>query len=63
MQPVAAYHYAADGYVSFSPCFAPGWQIAPFKIAASGAKMRPPRNDTKMIGFTKKPTIFLIEIF
>ena len=33
------------------PCFAPGCRFAPLKIAASGAKMRPPRNDIKMVGF------------
>ena len=27
------------------PCFVPGCRLVPFKIAASGAKLRPPRND------------------
>ena len=27
------------------PCFVPGCRLVPSKIAASGAKMRPPRND------------------
>ena len=33
------------------PRFVPGCRFAPLKIAASGAKMRPPRNDIKMVGF------------
>ena len=27
------------------PCFVPGCRLVPFKIAASGAKLHPPRND------------------
>ena len=42
---------------SVSLYFATGWQIVPSKIAASGAKMRPPRND-KTDGFPGKQNGF-----
>ena len=42
------------------PCFATGCLAFGFKIAT--AAMRP-RNDTKMVGFARKPTIFISEMF
>ena len=42
------------------PCFVPGYHTFGLKIAT--AAMRP-RNDTKMVGFAIKPTIFISEMF
>ena len=42
------------------PCLGSGYHAFGFKIAT--AAMRP-RNDTKMVGFARKPTIFISEMF
>ena len=42
------------------PYLATGCHTSDFKIAT--AAMRP-RNDTKMVGFARKPTIFISEMF
>ena len=42
------------------PYLATGYHTFGFKIAT--AAMRP-RNDTKMVGFARKPTIFISEMF
>ena len=43
-----------------TPYLATGYHTFGFKIAT--AAMRP-RNDTKMVGFARKPTIFISEMF
>ena len=42
------------------PCFAAGCHTFGFKIATAALR---PRNDTKMVGFAIKPTIFISELF
>ena len=42
------------------PCFVPGYHTFDFKIATAAMQ---PRNDTKMVGFAIKPTIFISEMF
>ena len=41
-------------------CFATGCHTFGFKIATAALR---PRNDTKMVGFAIKPTIFISEMF
>ena len=43
-----------------APCFATGCHASDFKIATAAVR---PRNDTKMVGFAIKPTIFVSELF
>ena len=43
-----------------APCFATGFHVDHFKIATAALR---PRNDTKMVGFAIKPTIFISEMF
>ena len=42
------------------PCFATGCHAFGLKIATAALR---PRNDTKMVGFAIKPTIFIPEMF
>ena len=42
------------------PCFATGCRTFGLKIATAAMQ---PRNDTKMVGFAIKPTIFISEMF
>ena len=42
------------------PCFATGCHVDHLKIATAATR---PRNDTKMVGFRRKPTIFISEMF
>ena len=42
------------------PCFATGCHVDHLKIATAAMQ---PRNDTKMVGFAIKPTIFISEMF
>ena len=43
------------------PFFSKTCQICHCRVGRK--KLRPPRNDTKMVGFHRKPTIFITEIF
>ena len=42
------------------PCFATGCHAFGLKIATAALR---PRNDTKMVGFAIKPTIYISEMF
>ena len=58
---VAPRRFKIWGFCRFLlPCFATGFHIDHFKIATAALR---PRNDTKMVGFAIKPTIFISEMF
>ena len=42
------------------PCLGSGYHTFGFKIATGAMR---PRNDMKMVGFARKPTIFISEMF
>jgi hypothetical protein len=58
---VAAGRINNSGFSRFPlRCFATGCHAFGLKIAAAALR---PRNDTKMVGFAIKPTIFISEMF
>ena len=58
---VAPRRFEIRGFCRFPlPCFATGFHTDHFKIATAAGR---PRNDTKMVGFAIKPTIFISEMF
>ena len=58
---VAPRRFGIAGFCCFVlPCFAAGCHTFGFKIATAALR---PRNDTKMVGFAIKPTIFISEMF
>ena len=63
MQPLAVYHYAADGR---PPLLRASFRDAALfrqRLPRRAQKMRPPRNDKKAVGFLLKPTTFIFVLF